>query len=150
MKLKQFALSLVAISIFFANVALAKDHSTIALAVGGYDLVSYHQGGPQRGSGHHLAEHGGNLYAFNSEANKKAFESEPEKYLPQFGGFCAYGASLGKKFYGDPSVYAVVDGKLYLNLDGKVQSLWNKEQKENIQAANKLWPEIKYVPAAEL
>jgi len=150
MRLKQFALGIIALLSVFANNAFAGDNATIALAVGGYDLVSYHSDQPKRGSGHHLAEHAGNLYAFASAANKEAFEAEPEKYLPQFGGYCAYGAALGKKFYGDPTVYEVVDGKLYLNLDKKVQSLWNQDKQKNIAAAHELWATIKYVPAAEL
>lgn len=150
MKLKHFALSLFAVLALFAKAASAADYSTIALAVGGYDLVSYQQDGPKAGSGHHLAEYKGNIYAFSTAANKSTFEADPEKYLPQYGGYCAYGASLGKKFYGDPTVYEVVGGKLYLNLDAKVQSIWNKEKQKNIAAADELWSSIKYVPAAEL
>ena len=151
MKFKQFLVRMTAALVLFAGVASASDYSTIALAVGGYDLVSYHQGsGPTSGNGHNLANHEGNIYAFSNAKNKSAFESNPAKYLPAFGGFCAYGASLGKKFYGDPAVYKVVDGTLYLNLDKKVQSIWNKDISGNISEANKLWSSIKYVPAAEL
>ena len=56
----------------------------------------------------------------------------------------------GKKFYGDPTIYEVVDGKLYLNLDAKIQQLWAKDKSQNIAEAHKLWSSIKYVPAAEL
>jgi YHS domain-containing protein len=150
MKLKHYIVGLTVLLSFFSKVALAADHATIALAVGGYDLVSYHQSQAVTGNGHHLAEHQGNTYAFANASNKEAFISNPEKYLPQFGGYCAYGAALGKKFYGDPSVYEIVDGKLYLNLDAKVQSLWSKDRLNNIAEANKLWPSIKYVPSAEL
>lgn len=150
MKLKHFVLSLLTVLTIFTNNALAADHSTISLAVGGYDLVSYQQGNPKRGSGHHIAQYKGNTYAFDTNDNKEAFNADPEKYLPQFGGYCAYGAALGKKFYGDPTVYEVVDGKLYLNLDPKVQGLWNKNKHENIKTAHELWHSIKYVPAEEL
>lgn len=150
MSIKRFFIGLVASLTFFASAAFAADNSTIALAVGGYDLVSYHQDGPKLGNGHNLAEHNGNLYAFATAENKNKFEMNPTKYLPQYGGFCAYGAALGKKFYGDPTVYEVVDGKLYLNLDTKIQGLWNKEQAKNIASADELWTSIKYVPAAEL
>jgi len=136
--------------VLFASSAFAADHSTIALAVGGYDVVSYQQDGPVLGNGNHLASYNGNQYAFSSADNKAKFEANPEQYVPQYGGFCAYGAALGKKFYGDPTVYEVVDGKLYLNLDKKVQGLWEKDKAGNIASADKLWSSIKYVPAAEL
>ena len=99
MKVNQYILGIAVLFSLFPKIALAADHATIALAVGGYDLVSYHQSEPVRGSGHHLSEHEGNTYAFSSSSNKEAFASNPDKYLPQFGGYCAYGASLGKKFY---------------------------------------------------
>lgn len=151
MKIKHYALTLLAAFTLFSGVAAAADHSTITPAVGGYDLVSYHQtGGPVVGTGHHLANHEGNIYAFVNADNKATFEADPSKYLPAYGGYCAYGASLGKKFYGDPAVYEVVNGTLYLNLDKKVQSIWVKNKAENIVAANTLWSSIKYVPAAEL
>jgi len=151
MKIKNLFTSIIVAFTLFAGSASAADHSTISLAIGGYDLVSYHQSNnPKVGSGHHLSEHEGNIYAFENAKNKSEFEANPTKYIPQFGGYCAYGASLGKKFYGDPLASTVVDGKLYLNLDNKVKSIWNKKRAENIMAANKLWPSIKYVPAAEL
>jgi YHS domain-containing protein len=133
-----------------SSAAIASDNSTIALAVGGYDLVSYQQGEPQKGTGHHLSSYKGNQYAFANEDNQEAFEEDPEAYLPQYGGFCAYGAALGKKFYGDPTVYEVVDGKLYLNLDSKIQGLWSEDKAKNIETADELWASIKYVPANEL
>jgi len=151
MKIKQLFTSIITVFALFVGTASATDNSTISLAIGGYDLVSYHQSnGPKVGSGHHLANHEGNIYAFVNAENKAKFETSPAKYLPEFGGFCAYGASLGKKFYGDPLASTIVDGKLYLNLDNKVKSIWVKERAANIVAANKLWPSIKYVPAAEL
>lgn len=150
MKIKHYILGIAVLLTLLSKVALAADNSTIALAVGGYDLVSYQQSQPIRGNGHNLAEHQGNSYAFANAKNKAAFLANPEKYLPQFGGFCAYGASLGKKFYGDPTVYEVVNGKLYLNLDTKIQTLWAKEKQKNITEADKLWASIKYVPANEL
>ena len=151
MKIKQFLISITTALALFTSGASAADHSTIALAIGGYDLVSYHQSStPISGNGHHLASYEGNTYAFATAENKSTFEANPRKYLPAFGGYCAYGASLGKKFYGDPTVYAVIDGTLYLNLDKKVQSIWNKDRSGNITEANKLWASIKYVPAAQL
>ena len=151
MKIKQLFTSIITAFALFVGTATAADHSTISLAIGGYDLVSYHQSnGPKVGNGHQLANYEGNTYAFVNAENKAKFEANPTKYVPEFGGYCAYGASLGKKFYGDPLASTIVDGKLYLNLDNKVKSIWVKDRTANIVAANKLWPSIKYVPAAEL
>jgi len=151
MKIKQLFTSIIAAFALFVGTASAADHSTIAVAIGGYDLVSYHQSkGPKVGNGHNMVNYEGNTYAFVNAENKATFEANPTKYLPAFGGYCAYGASLGKKFYGDPLASTVVNGQLYLNLDSKVKSIWVKDRSANIVAANKLWPSIKYVPAAEL
>ena len=151
MKIRNLLTSIIATWALFVGATSAADHSTIAIAIGGYDLVSYHQSnGPKLGNGHNIASHEGNSYAFVNAGNKAKFEANPAKYLPAFGGYCAYGASLGKKFYGDPLTSTVVDGTLYLNLDQKVKSIWVKDRSSNIVAANKLWPSIKYVPAAEL
>jgi len=151
MRIKQLFTSIITAFALFVGTASAADYSTIAVAIGGYDLVSYHQNsGPKVGNGHNMANYEGNTYAFVNAENKARFEANPAKYLPAYGGYCAYGASLGKKFYGDPLTSTVVDGQLYLNLDSKVKSIWVKDRSDNIVAANKLWPSIKYVPAAEL
>ncbi|OUS23984.1 hypothetical protein A9Q99_25865 [Gammaproteobacteria bacterium 45_16_T64] len=151
MKIKQLLIAITTALALLSGGVSAADHSTIAIAVGGYDLVSYQQkNGPTRGNGHNLTIYQDNIYAFSNAENKSTFDTNPSKYLPAYGGFCAYGASLGKKFYGDPNVYSVVDGSLYLNLDKKVQSLWNKDISGNIAEADSLWRSIKYVPAAEL
>jgi len=109
-------------------------------AAGGYDLVSYHQKtGPVRGSGFHTAEHKGITYLFKDAENKATFEASPEKYLPAYNGFCAYGVALGKKFYTDPTVYEVVDGILYLNLDSGIQEKWSEDISGNIAKADDNW-----------
>ncbi len=83
------------------------------VAVNGYDVVSYHtEKRPLGGNGHFVSEHDGVTYLFANEQNKARFDSNPEKYVPAYGGFCAFGVSVGKKFYGDPEVWRIVDGKL--------------------------------------
>lgn len=122
--------------------ASAPAHSTVG--AGGYDLVSYQSGeGPVRGTGHHVAVQDGVTYLFASESNKKAFEASPEKYLPAYGGYCAYGIAVGKKFVGNPDVWEVVDGRLYLNLDPKIQGLWREDVSGHIQKADGTWRTIR-------
>ena len=123
--------------------ALAKDYSTSTVAVGGYDPVMYHaQGKAMRGSGDHVAVYNGETYLFANKRNRKKFAANPEKYAPAYGGYCAYGVSVGKKFVGDPEVWKVVGGKLYLNLNAKIQKLWNKDIPGNIAKAESHWPRI--------
>ena len=119
----------------------ASEHSVTG--VGGYDLVSYHTGKkPLPGNGNHLSEVDGVVYLFVSDENKKTFDKNPEKYLPAYGGYCAYGVSVDKKFVGDPNVWEIVDGQLYLNLDNKIKGLWIQDVPGNIRKANKAWPKI--------
>ena len=125
-----------------AYAASSVDNSTTG--VNGYDLVSYHTNKrPIRGNGHYVSVHDGVTYTFASEENKGSFDSNPSKYLPAFGGYCAYGASVGKKFVGDPEVWRIVDGQLYLNLDVSIQSEWLKDVPGRIKTANTNWKTIK-------
>ena len=113
-------------------IAGAMPHSMVA--VQGYDVVTYQTDGkPQQGNGNHLTTHKGVTYIFVNEANKKMFESNPDKYLPAYGGYCAYGVAVGKKFVGDPEIWEVVDGKLYLNLDNKIKGIWVKDISRSYQ-----------------
>jgi YHS domain-containing protein len=114
------------------------------LALRGYDPVAYFQDGkPVLGSAKYSAVHAGAAYQFASEENLKLFKKTPERYAPQYGGFCAYGASLGKKFDGDPLAWKVVDGKLYLNLSPDIQAKWQEDVAGNVAKADKAWPSIK-------
>lgn len=114
------------------------------VGAGGYDLTSYHAGEkPYRGNGNHVVVRDGVRYLFASEQNKKLFEKDPEKYLPAYGGWCAFGVAMGKKFVADPDVWEIVDGKLYLNLDNKVKDLWLKDVPGYISKADENWEKIK-------
>ena len=127
--------------IFAVSTGLATPATDYDLpAAGGYDLVSYHQDtGPVRGSGYHTVEHEGVNYLFANEENKTAFEANPDAYLPAYNGFCAYGMALGKKFHTDPTIYEIVDDKLYLNLDKGIQAEWEKDIPGNIVKADENW-----------
>lgn len=121
------------------------------LAIHGYDPVAYFTTGlPTLGSAKFTTAHEGAAYRFASAANQAAFEENPEAYLPQFGGFCAFGVTVGKKFDGDPRVFAIVDGKLYLNLNPDIQGMWNKDVPGNIAKARGQWGEISATPASKL
>ena len=143
MKLKSQLVTLVAL-FGMAGTALAADYTHSTPAVQGYDVVSYQTGKrPIRGNGNFVAVHDGATYQFSSADNQKAFEKDPERYVPAYGGYCAFGTSVGKKFIGDPEVWRIVDGKLYLNLDTSIQSEWLKDVPGRIRSANANWPDIK-------
>ncbi|WP_119302335.1 YHS domain-containing (seleno)protein [Dongia deserti] len=110
------------------------------LAIHGYDPVAYFTDGAAiEGKADITAEHNGATYRFASAEHRSQFLADPEKYLPQYGGYCAYGTSVGKKFNGDPTAWRVVDGKLYLNLSADVQRKWLEDVSGRITEANKKW-----------
>ncbi|MBI3433631.1 MAG: YHS domain-containing protein [Proteobacteria bacterium] len=113
------------------------------VAVRGYDPVAYFTAGaPTKGSDEFQAKHQGATYHFASAANRDAFMKEPAKYAPAFGGFCAMGAVFGKKLDGDPSLWRIVDGKLYLNVGAPAAKRWREDIAGNITKANANWPKI--------
>ena len=115
MKIKSTLMAIVTLFGLAGN-AMAADYTNSTPAAQGYDVVSYQTGKrPIRGNGHFVAVYDGAAYQFSSADNQKLFENDPEKYIPAYGGYCAFGASVGKKFIGDPEVWRVVNGKLYLN-----------------------------------
>ena len=121
------------------------------LAIHGFDAVSYFEGGtPRRGLAEFSTQHDGAVYRFSSKENLRTFVRDPEKYAPQFGGFCAYGTSVGKKFDGDPEVYRIVNDRLYFNLNPEIKRTWEKSLSKNIAKAEKNWPKIKDKPASSL
>lgn len=125
--------------------------TTTGLALRGVDPVSYFTAGhPEEGKVEITSVYNGAVYRFASEDNKKAFDADPAKYAPQFGGFCAYGMSLGLKFDGDPELWKIVDGKLYLNLSPKVVELWNEDTHGKIVTAADHWGKVKDADPAEL
>ena len=132
------AASVTAIPVFAGDVT----HSTPGIS--GYDPVAYFTDGkPVRGSGYHVTVHDGVTYAFANADHKKLFVADPNKYLPAFGGYCAYGVAVGKKFVSDPEAWKIVDGTLYLNLDKGIQEKWQKDIPGYIKNARKNWGEIK-------
>jgi YHS domain-containing protein len=88
---------------------------TPRLALKGYDVVAYFSGSrAQPGSADLRADFDGMRYQFASAQNKTAFAADPDRYLPQFGGYCAMGISKGKRFESDPTLWKIIDGKLYV------------------------------------
>lgn len=111
-------------------------------AVGGYDTVSYHQGGPVKGDKRYSTEWNGADWHFSSAENLALFESDPEAYAPAYGGHCAWAlATKNDLVKGDPTVWAIVDGRLYLNYNKSVQTQWNTDRPGFIRQADANWPQ---------
>lgn len=113
------------------------------LAVAGYDPVAYfNDGKPVAGSKDFTYEYKGATWRFASAANLAAFKAAPDKYAPQYGGYCAWAVSQGYTAKGDPKFWKIVDGKLYLNYDAGVQKKWEQDIPGFIGKANGNWPKV--------
>ncbi len=114
------------------------------LAIKGYDPVAYFtKSQPTKGSEQYTATYKNAIYQFSSAENRDLFKANPAQYAPQFGGFCAFGVTKGRKFETDPNAWKVVDGKLYLNLNQDVRKIWVKDVPGNITTGLNIWPNIK-------
>lgn len=133
---------------FAADVDLNVDANDVAIH--GYDAVSYFSsGGPVKGKAQYSASYQDAIYHFSTAANRDAFRENPEKFAPQFGGYCAMGVAMNKKFDVDPMAWRVVDGKLYLNLNKQVQAKWVEDIPGNLATARRNWHGIHNLSVAE-
>lgn len=130
-------------SMMAGGVAAESNSSAIdKTAVKGYDVVAYFADGkPTLGKSEFVSTHRDQQYQFASAAHRDKFVANPEKYAPQYGGYCAFGAARGYKAVIDPTAFTIVDGKLYLNYNARVQSMWEKDIPGFIKLADEKWPE---------
>jgi YHS domain-containing protein len=113
-------------------------------AIHGYDPVAYFkESKPVKGKEELMYAWKGANWHFSTAQNLADFKATPEKFAPQFGGYCAYGVADGHKAPTSPDAWTVVDGKLYLNYDKGVRTLWQKDQAGFIKKANDHWPVVK-------
>jgi YHS domain-containing protein len=114
-----------------------------SLAVGGYDAVAYFKmGKPVEGAAQFSTEYKGATWRFTSKEDLDAFKANPAAFAPQYGGHCAWAVSQGYTASGDPKVWRIVNGKLYLNYDRSVQAMWEKDIPGNIAKAERNWPSV--------
>jgi YHS domain-containing protein len=117
--------------------------SLLGAAIQGYDPVAYFtEGRPVEGSRQFTHEWNGATWRFASAANRDRFAQAPQKYAPQYGGYCAYGVADGYAVKIDPSAWSVVDGKLYLNYSPAVQADWKRDVPGYIRRADANWPKV--------
>jgi len=117
------------------------------VALKGHDPVAYFSAGKPM-SGQAGIEHRwrGLTWRFASVANRDAFAAEPERYAPQFGGYCAFAISRGYIADIDPAAWAVERGKLYLNNNAFAHQLWEVDRPGNIAAGERNWPLVPKLP----
>ena len=108
----------------------------------GDEIEALSKGEPTIGRAKYSTVYKDATYRFASEEHLEAFEDDPEKYQPQYGGYCAYGVAVGAKFDGDPLLWRIVDGKLYLNLNEEIQATWEKDIPGHINDADDNWTKI--------
>ena len=110
------------------------------LAVEGYDVISYFTSKmPKKGSEKYEYKYKDATWRFHSQENLELFKKNPEKYEPQYGGYCAYAVSQNSTAGIDPHAYKIVEDKLYLNYSQEVQKKWEANQTDYILKANAYW-----------
>ncbi|MFQ5418955.1 MAG: YHS domain-containing (seleno)protein [Anaerolineae bacterium] len=108
----------------------------------GYDVVAYFENEARVGDPALAVEHEGVRYYFANETNKKQFEENPARYVPAYGGWCAYAMSEGKQFDIDPRSFKVTNDRLYLFYDGVggcTIDIWNEDETGRAQKADSVW-----------
>jgi len=112
-------------------------------AIEGADPVAYFtEGKPVKGSSDFTHDWNGATWYFVSADNRDAFAADPERYAPQYGGYCAWAVSQGYTASVDYESWRIVDDKLYLNYSKDVQQTWEQDIPGNIQKADANWPKV--------
>lgn len=110
------------------------------VAVQGYDVVAYFtDGGPAKGNSQFASSYGGGTYHFASAEHKAAFDKEPAKYAPQFGGYCAWAVSKNSLAKIDPDAFQIVGGRLLLQYDKGIRNKFSKDTVGNLAKADGNW-----------
>jgi hypothetical protein len=145
-----FAVAAISMSSFtFAGFDTETDENSVILA--GHDAVAYFtQNKAVEGSALYTAVYNDAIYRFSSAENRDVFAASPAKYAPAYGGFCAYGATFGKKFEIDGKAFEVVDGVLYVNKSLSVKEAWSQSIPLHINQANTEWPVIEFKDGSTL
>ncbi|NHK29492.1 hypothetical protein FF098_016390 [Parvularcula flava] len=118
-------------------------HGVDTVALSTYNAVA-------EGNARHTVVEDGVAYYFASEETARLFKANPGKYIPQYGGFCAYAVALGKKLDGDPYFADIEDGKLYLFVNADVFEKYKKNKAKILRDAEKMWPSIKHKAVEDL
>lgn len=112
-------------------------------AIKGYDSVAYFtENKPVKGKSEFSLERDGATWLFASQENLDLFKADPEKYAPQYGGYCAYAVSQGTTASIKPELFTIHNGKLYLNYNEKINAQWSEKKDDFISKADVQWPKL--------
>lgn len=113
------------------------------LAIRGYDPVAYFTAGrPVAGSADHEYRWNGATWRFASAESRARFAADPDAYAPRFGGYCAWAVSQNYLAPGDPQVWRIVDGRLYLNFNARAKMLWEADLEGAVARGSANWPGV--------
>ncbi|MEP0392009.1 MAG: YHS domain-containing (seleno)protein [Erythrobacter sp.] len=133
------------------NVSSGLTAASAPLALHGVDTVAFITTGNRiQGAARYTAVHDGVAYYFTSQENLDAFNANPARFIPQNGGFCTFGVSVGKKFDGNPRWADVRDGKLYVFLSEAIFDAYLKDPEGTIAKAETQWRAIRSTAATDL
>jgi YHS domain-containing protein len=114
------------------------------IAIDGTDPVAYfREGRPVAGSEQFALDWNGATWHFASAENREQFRAAPERFAPQYGGYCAWAVGHGHTASTDPEAWSIVGGKLYLNYSRDVQAQWEPDKQRWIEKADALWPGLR-------
>jgi hypothetical protein len=139
-----------ALTVFLSFAVGSSRGDEARLAIGGYDAVAYFTDArpvPGRGEIEYVWHNA--RWRFASAAHREMFVHDPERYAPQYDGYCAMGAARGQEAHKDtvdPQAWAIVDGKLYLTHGPEALAKWRQNPAENIKNADRDWPNVKNQP----
>lgn len=153
MKIKIFALTLLSLFLFISSISFGQEKSMCFIddhniAINGYDAVSYHtENKAVKGSEAHKVTFDNASFYFANKENKELFEKNPMKYMPQYGGYCAFGmGAKAMKVPSNPETFEVVDGKLFLFFNDKYEGkqmntkmMWDKDREKFHKLADENW-----------
>ena len=123
--------------------AQAQNLDKAGRALQGYDPVAFFtKGKPVKGNPAISSKINGATYFFGSAEDKELFDKDPAKYMPQFGGYCAYGVSKGDLVKIEVDAFQIVDGRLLLQYDKSIRDKFNKDTKTNLKTADANWPTV--------
>ncbi len=126
-----------------AFAATPEIYASDGVAINGYDAVAYFREAAHiSGDAAHRFDWKGATWQFASAENRDAFANAPEDFAPQYGGYCAYALSKGAIAKTSPDAWTVHGGKLYLNYDTSVRSLWQRDFPGNVALADANWPAV--------
>ena len=124
-------------------------NATDGVAIGGYDPVAYFaDGAPTEGNEAHAYDWDGATWWFTSAEHRELFVAEPERYAPRYGGYCAFAAARNQVAEGDPELWTIHDGRLYLNFNDRTHRQFLADLPNQVEAADANWPALRAELAA--